>query len=754
MNRQIEHIMEYFYLPTRDQKKAFDREALEESKNHPLPRLDTEWGRFADLNLETEEEREALITDLLGQMSLSQKINQMSCDLLPNNAMQNPVRYNFIPYYAGEDPELDIPGIRFTDGPTGVVMGYSSTAFPVSMARAATFDRDLERRVGDAIGVESRSLGANLFAGVCINVVRSPLWGRAQESYGEDPYLLGEMGGALVEGVQHHVMACLKHFALNSIENSRFKVDVTLDERTLREVYLPHFKACIDRGAASVMSAYNRFRGEYCGHSRELLWDILKEDWGFDGFVMSDFIWGIRDGVAAANGGMDLEMNVTQYFGKRLEAAVHEGLVPEERIDESVRRLLRKKIQFSAVGTPERYGPQALACQAHRDLALEAAEKSVVLLKNDQQALPLDERTIRKVVVAGPLAGTPNIGDEKGSSAVFPPYVITPIEGLRERLGPDVELVYVNSRIPHEVQWKSQDADAVILVVGLNAYDEGEYVDFGNADCFGGDRHSLDLKPWEIDLIETVGESHPRTIVCLQGGSAIAVEGWDQSVAAILMQWYPGMEGGRALARILLGDVSPSGKLPVSFPADSQQMVYFRPDIEQIEYGFDHGYFHHDRQGHNLRYPFGHGLSYATFTYSNLVLEEGPWDAGSTYTLEVDVTNEGPMTADEVVQLYGGTRDSAVLRHPKDLRGFERVTLAPGETRTVRFAIDPQSMAYYDETTGSWIVEPLTYWFGVGPDSRKESLLRAEVEIRTGVVRQDRTTRQLRETPEVPVKTG
>ena len=260
INTDISHVDEYYGL-SEEERKKFDKAVLEELEKTPPKHLETEWGRFQKLTREADEEVENLIDNILKEMTLEQKIYQMSGDNLPKHAGVNPPRYNFTPYYAGEDLELDIPGIKFTDGPTGIVMGYHSTAFPVSIARGASFDVELEERIGEAMGIEGRSGGANLLAGVCVNLLRHPAWGRAQETYGEDSCLVGEMGAALTRGIQKHMMACVKHFAFNSLENVRFRVNVEADERTVREIYLPHFKRCVDAGAACVMSAYNRFRG-------------------------------------------------------------------------------------------------------------------------------------------------------------------------------------------------------------------------------------------------------------------------------------------------------------------------------------------------------------------------------------------------------------------------------------------------------------------------------------------------------------
>ena len=283
------------------------------------------------------------------------------------------------------------------------------------------WDPLLEERIGDAIGTEIRSLGGDYYAGICINLLRHPAWGRAQESYGEDSFVLGTMGAALVKGTQRHVMACIKHFAANSIERSRFKVNVKVNERTLREIYLPHFKRCMNAGCASVMSAYNKVNGEFCGHNHHLLTEILKEDWGFKGFVSSDFVYGVRDGMAAVKGGMDVEMPFALHMRpKLLSRYMKKGLINEQQINESVIRILRQKMRFNHHWDAELYSKTQVASKAHTQLALESARKSMVLLKNENHVLPLDRTQVHTIAIIGELAKIKNIGDH-GSSRVFPP---------------------------------------------------------------------------------------------------------------------------------------------------------------------------------------------------------------------------------------------------------------------------------------------------------------------------------------------
>jgi len=668
--------------------------------------------------------------NLLTQMSLEEKIQQMSGDTpLVRGFIELLFAYNRHPIPAGENMRLSIPGIRFSDGPRGIVM-YQSTCFPVPMARGASWDTDLEQRVGEAIGIEARSQGANFYGGVCINLLRHPAWGRAQETYGEDSYHLGEMGAALVRGVQHHVMACIKHYAANSIENSRFHVDVCMTERTLREVYLPHFKRCIDEGAASVMSAYNKVNGHYCGHNSHLLRDILKKEWGFEGFVMSDFVFGIRNGKAA-NAGLDIEMPLTIHFGKRLVKLVRKGKVPEDVIDKAVLRILRQKIKFAQGSEQERYGPQFVLSPEHQALAQEAAQKSIVLLKNEpvgdgsQRILPIDTAQVKNIAVIGKLASIPNIGD-KGSSMVRPPYVVTPLMGIRAAAPPNSKIIYSSGKKMDKTIGIAREADIAVVIAGYTHKDEGEHMPFSK----GGDRDSLNLRPNDEKLIARTAAVNPNTVVILMGGSAIITEKWRKSVPAILMVWYPGMEGGNALADIIFGKVNPCAKLPCVFPKSESQLPFFDKRAKRIEYDLFHGYRLMDRDGHEPAFSFGFGLSYTTYKYSNLQLDRDEIDADGTLHANVEITNTGDVPGEETAQLYIGYTGSKIERPLKELKSFSKLHLKSGETKRIEFVIKVEDLAYYDEQLNKWIVEPIAYIIYIGPSSRREDLLSAQFRVR------------------------
>ena len=634
---------------------------------------------------------EARVADLVGRLTLDEKLALMSGDgSFIRGTLGLARRYNEEPIVGGAIPRLGLPGIRFTDGPRGVVM-HHSTAFPSPMARAATFDPELEQRIGDAIGVEARTQGANLFAGVCVNLLRHPAWGRAQETYGEDPHLLGEMGAALVRGTQRHVLACVKHFALNSIENSRLWLDVRVDERDLRDIYLPHFRRCVDEGVGGVMTSYNAVNGSPCGHNAHLVQDILEGEWGFDGFVMSDFTWGIRNARDAANGGMDLEMPYRWRF-RALRRLVRRGRVPEARITDAATRLVRSQIRAEARGESERYRPEVVAGPEHRRLARDAAARSVVLLRNElvestggrsAPVLPLDPTVIRSLAVIGHLAAEPNIGD-LGSSEVHPPSVVTLLQGLAAA-----------SQV-HEVDCRYHDGidiggaaalaaacDAVIIVAGSSHRDEGEWIIRA-----GGDRATLRLSAHDEALITAVAAANARATVLLMGGSAFITDTWHDRIAALAMVWYPGMEGGHAIADVVFGVTPPEGRLPCTWPASTTKLPTFRRFTRRITYGPLHGYRLMEATGQRPAFPFGHGLGYTTIDWSDIRVESASdRPGGRRATMTVTLTNSGTRDGVEVVQVYV---PEALGSHPVPLltlRGAARVALGPSESTRVSVTV-------------------------------------------------------------------
>lgn len=669
------------------------------------------WAALSGLR---EDEIESRIRELVGQMTLDEKLAQMHGSVDFGELMRRTRQGIREPWPTADNERLGIPGLRCIDGPRGVGTG-EPTCFPVGMARGATWDPELETRVGEVMGYETRALGANMLLEPCINLLRHPCWGRAQETYGEDPYHLGVMGANNVRGVQKHVMACAKHFAANSIEISRFYVNVVMDERTLREVYLPHFKACVDAGVASVMSAYNDLNGYLCSENKHLLRDILKGEWGFQGFVISDWSQGTESAVAAALGGLDVEMPTGEHFGAPLRRAVRSGKVPEAVINEAVTRILRQKLKFIPPDFQAGYDRARVAGRPHAEVALEVARKGIVLLKNENAALPLDRSQIRKLAVLGRLADVGNIGD-KGSSRVTPPYVITPLQGLQALAGKEVEVIYEPGDNLDRARSAARSADAVVIVAGLTSKDEGEggYV--------YGDRSTLDLHRGDEKLILAAAEANDRCIVVLEGGAAITGEVWQGRVPAILMAWYPGMEGGTALAEILFGEVNPSGKLPIVFPRRMADLPRFHPRARKVIYDSYHGYRWQDKQGLAPAFPFGFGLSYTTYRYSNLRLAQTTISPTGRLTAQVEVTNTGARAGEEVVQLYVGYPGAKVDRPVKELKGFARVALNAGETKTVSLELSAPDLAYYDPERGRWQVEETDYLVWVGPSSHPQDL--------------------------------
>jgi len=630
-------------------------------------------------------------------------------------------RYNREPFVHGAVARLNIPGIQFSDGPRGVVMG-SSTAFPVPMARGATWDLSLERRIGDAIGMEAKAQGANYFAGVCINLPRHPAWGRIQETYGEDPIILGEFGLALTQGVQRHIMACVKHFALNSMENARFRVDVKVGEDVLHEVYLAHFRRVIEGGVASVMSSYNSVNGEWAGQNRMLLTEILRKQYKFEGFTLSDFIFGLRDAALSVKHGLDIEAPFTQQRGQYLTQALDSGELEWSDVNIACSRILTKQLEFAVFTEASQPDPSVVFCAQHRALAREAAARSMVLLKNEcigsKQILPLRDGVLSRVAVVGRLANTPNTGD-RGSSQVFPPSVVTPFQGIQAAL-PHATVVLEDSDSVEAARKVASQADVVICVVGYDATDEGEYVvpslqhDPCLLDLFppastqseketlaiiqgsasndraesglevgaGGDRNSLRLRARDVELINAVTAANPNTVVSLITAGAVIMEEWKSKVPAILISWYSGCEGGHALADVLLGRIDASGRLPFSIPQDESHLPFFDADAEEIKYDRWFGQNLLDKMGVEAAFPMGFGLSYTSFSVAGLRLDASEVNTDQDIiTVHVNITNIGVRYGRHIAQVYG------LVRLPdfpsRVLLGFATADLNPGETQHI-----------------------------------------------------------------------
>ena len=628
-------------------------------------------------------------------------------------------KYNCRPCVGGGVKRLGIPEIAFSDGPRGVVMGHS-TCFPVPMARGAAFDEELEYEIGKVIADEVTARGGNYFAGICINLLRNPRWGRGQETYGEDPFLLGKMGEALTKAVQEKgVIACPKHYAVNSIENIRFDVNVLSDEKTLHEVYLPHFRRCVDAGAMSIMGAYNLFRGEHCCESRYLLKDVLRDQWGFTGFTISDFLMGVRNAPKALKAGLDMEMPQRLRYAS-LPLDLKRGRVTWDDVDASVQSILRALIKI----TPEKKtaSKSVVACGKHTSLAKKAALEGTVLLKNDG-VLPLPKG--KKIAVIGRYANKPNVGDH-GSSSVTAPYIVTPYMGLRHVYGKE-NVVLCEGTDFRAKEAEIRACDAVLLCVGSDYKQEGENLaNFSKKDgvadrAMGGDRSSLRIPAEEVSLIMDACDAFDNVIVEIVGGSAYVIEEWKDRANAILHAFYGGMEGGNALAELISGQANPCGHLPFTMAKDEDDYPAFlfpSAKTRDITYGYYHGYTLLDREKKEAAFPFGFGLSYTEFEYSDIKAA----DRGDTVEITLSVKNVGERDGKTVVQVYAGAPGD----HPvKLLKGFKKVFVKAGETVGVTVDIDKNDLKFYNPETKTWYLED-DYTFFVGQHSADTIAVKAE----------------------------
>lgn len=627
---------------------------------------------------------------------------------------------------AGRVDRLGIPGLRFTDGPRGVSIA-PATSFPVAIARAATWDVDIERRVGAAIGIEARAVGANLWGGLCINVAPAPGWGRAQESYGEDPLLIGEMGAAAVEGSKPWVITSVKHYALNSMEQARFQVDVRVAEDVLHERYLPHFRRAVEAGVDSVMSAYNSVNGQWAGQNHHLLTDVLRVMWQFTGFVHTDWVWGLRDPVRSVAAGQDVEMPFRQQRARALPKALRTGALARSDVRLAASRILGVQLRYALRANPEP-DRRIVANDEHRRLAREVAQRATVLLRNQTRsgdaALPLNVEQLSRVAVVGRLADCANLGDS-GSSRVFPPSTVSVLQGLTERLGDRVVTCACDSS-PSDVAQTARGADAAVVVVGFTPEDEGESLlpsDTESLKLFGGfarwplvaplllrlaafarrltplggDRPTLRLHDADIAVIRAVAEVNQRTVVVVIGGGTPVIHPWDTEVAAVLLAWYPGMEGGRALADIVLGDAEPAGRLPVAIPEHQWQL----PEVDwlstSVTYGRWWGQRKLDHDGVPAAYPLGFGRGYSTFVMSDADVRSVD---DETFEVTVAVTNTGDRPGRHIVQVYACLPiDARPVRH---LVGFAPATLAPHTSTNVVVTCSTRPVQRW--TPESWVL--------------------------------------------------
>ena len=789
---------------------------------------------------------EGEVNVLLSKMTLQEKIDQLGG----------------IGFETKTNKRLNIPPIKMTDGPAGVRWG-KATAFPSPIALAASWDRDLLNRVGKAIAEEVKAKGRNSILGPCVNIQRIPVGGRNFESYGEDPYLASQMAVSYIKGVQsENVIACVKHYVCNNQEWEREKLDVRINERALREIYLPAFKAAVqDAGVWSVMAAYNLVNGKYCTANPHLLTDILKKEWGFKGYVVSD--WGATHStVEAANAGLDLEMPLGRYFGSKLLEAVKNGKVSEETINDKVRRLLWVRFKAGLFKKGTKPDTTILRSSAHKQIALEAAEKGIVLLKNENSLLPLNKHKIKTIAVIGPDADSPITGGG-GSAMVTPYYTVSPLKGIKKRAGESIKIYYAPgvpikgdilpleskyieppidsksghglrgeyfnnkdlegkptlSRIDHQISfnwgynmpdpalqenndtdqfsirwtgkilpektglykinilnndgirlylnnklllddWRenpikirsapvyltagraydiiieyfseggisqiklgwevpgestidkavsvAKKADVALVFTGLSNYFESE----------GYDRDSMEL-PNQDKLIQAIADANPNTIVVMCTGAPVLMTKWVDKVPAILQAWYPGQEAGNGIAAVLFGDYNPSGKLPCSCikkQEDSPTFNGYKDESLKAPYteGIFVGYRYLEKNHIEPLFPFGHGLSYTEFKYSNLKIKK---TGRKEFNVYVDIKNTGKVEGTETVELYVRDVKCSVERPEKELKGFSKVVLKPGEKKTVTIHLKKDAFAFYDDNKNQWVVEPGKFDVLVGSSS-------------------------------------
>ena len=654
---------------------------------------------------------------LLKEMTVKEKIRLLQGHALgvtAKNFLTKGRFYNGEAYPAGGCKRLGIPEVLFTDGPRGIVMG-KCTCFPVSMLRGASFDDDLEYRIGEVFAKEASALDANLFAGVCINLLRNPMWGRAQETYGEDPYLLGRMGVALTKAMQDNgIIACPKHYALNSIEDLRFSVNAIADERTLHEVYLPHFKKCIDAGAMSIMGAYNKVNGTYACENKALLTDILHDKWNFDGFSLSDFFYGIYDAKRSLKAGMDMEMPYLFRYAT-LSYLLKKGDITEADIDKSAVRILRALI--ATLPKYKKHDKSVILSKEHIALAREAATKGIVLLKNEGKVLPVPEN--KKIAVVGRYADKRNTGDH-GSSNVFSPYAVTPYEGMCNRFGKENVAIY-NGSSCKEAMKTAVNCDYIVVCVGSDWLQEGEFlVNLGNVKKkpkgSGGDRADLRIPEEDVLLIKALSTLGKKLVVNIMGGSAYIIKDWIDLADAVVMSFYSGLEGGNALADIISGDVTPAGKLPFTIAnkaEDYPPFLHLGAKNKDVDYGYYHGYTLFDKKGIQAHFPFGFGLSYTDFEVGTLPCEK----VGDVIKVRATVKNIGKVDGDEVLQVYVGSDNKTIDRPVKVLKGFKRVSVKAGETITAEIDVLSEDIRFYNPDNGQWEFDE-SYTVYVGTDSK------------------------------------
>lgn len=678
---------------------------------------------------------EKRIEKLIKKMTLEEKVG-----LLHGNSK----------FYVAGVERLGIPEWSLSDGPHGVraeinrhdwaYAGWtndSASYFPTGTAFAAAWNPELAYRRGEVLGEEARWRKKDVLLGPGVNIIRSPLCGRNFEYMSEDPYMNSVLAVAYIKGLQSRDVACsVKHFAVNNQETNRTTVDVECSERALREIYLPAFKAAVQEGGAlTVMAAYNKFRGEFCAENNYLVRKILRNEWGFDGVYVTD--WGAAHSTVPSMGaGLDLEMGTLidkyedWYYANPLIEAVKSGKIPMSLVDEKVGDVLRVMIKTNVLDPKKRFGPGSMNTKEHQQATYDAAAEAIVLLKNQNNLLPLDFSSIKSLAVIGDNA-TRKHSNGGLSSEIKAVYEVTPLEALRAKWGDKVDIRFAqgyeklstfvegsnNGQSSGTFSSKTQESDALLkeavevartsdvalLVCGLNHdYDTESF-----------DRLNMDIPYGQVELIQEVVKANPRTIVVMIAGSPLNMAAVDICSPAIVWAWFNGMEGGNALVDVLSGKVNPSGKMPFTTPVSLDQspahaLGNFPGRDLKVNYEEDIlvGYRWFDTKGLPVVYPFGYGLSYTTFNYSNLNTDKKTYDQADTIQATFTLTNTGDREGAEVAQLYVSDPVCSVMRPVKELKGFKKVFLKPGESRRITLDIPVSSLAFYSEAQSQFVVEP------------------------------------------------
>jgi beta-glucosidase len=699
--------------------------------------------------LDTNQPLEKRVDDLLSRLTLEEKISLLHADSKFTTAAIP--RLGLSRRWLDDGPH----GVREDIGPdTWAPAGRTddfSTAMPAGICLAATWNPELGFSEGEAIGQEARARGKDIMLGPGVNILRTPLCGRNFEYLGEDPLLSGAMCSGYIRGEQSQdISSCVKHFALNNQEFERGSINVEVDERALREIYLPAFKAAVqDAGGWSVMGAYNQLRGQHCCENDYLLNKILKDEWGFKGLVVSDWS-GAHDTRECALNGLDLEMGTDRkyndfYLAQPYLDLLKKGELPMTGLDEKVRRNLRVMIATRVLDPGRKTG--SLNTAAHQAVARRVAEEGIVLLKNENHLLPLDVKTLKTIAVIGENATRLQAhGGQSSEIKAF--YEITPLAGILNQVDRQVAVTYAMgydapaasgrstrpktagepfsaAELADRAVAAARAADVVIFVGGLN-HDIG-------LDCESRDRKDMKLPYGQDELISKIVAANPKTIVVLEG-TMVEMDAWLGQAPAVLQAWYPGMEGGNALAKVLFGDVNPSGKLPATFPkklADSpaHALGNYPGTNGTVTYaeGLLVGYRWFDTKQTEPLFPFGFGLSYTTFEYSNLKLLPGD-GTNSLVTAQFDIQNTGARAGAEIAQLYVHQNQPRLPRPEKELKGFKKVFLKPGEKQTVTIALDKNAFAFYDPQQKIWVAEKDGFAIQVGRSSRQIEL-RADYQL-------------------------